>query len=108
MLIGAFGNAALAAVVPVLIGFAFDAALESPSNLRTIGLMALGVIIAAVVRAVLQLGRNFSSAVMGERLERDMRDELYVSLLGKSTAFHELPWWGTQWPGPPTMCTRST
>ncbi len=89
MLIGAFGNAALAAVVPVLIGFAFDAALESPSNLRTIGLMALGVIISQVVRAVLQLGRNFSSAVMGERLERDMRDELYVSLLGKSTAFHD-------------------
>ncbi|MBK8902018.1 MAG: ABC transporter ATP-binding protein [Anaerolineaceae bacterium] len=89
MLVGAFGNAALAAVVPVLIGIAFDAALESPPNLRTIGLMALGVIVSQTVRAVLQLGRNFSSAVMGERLERDMREELYVSLLGKSTAFHD-------------------
>ncbi len=89
MFVGAFGNAALAAVVPVLIGRAFDAALASPANLRTIGLMALGVVASQSVRAVLQLGRNFSSAVMGERLERDMRDELYVSLLGKSTAFHD-------------------
>ncbi|MEZ4592283.1 MAG: ABC transporter ATP-binding protein [Chloroflexota bacterium] len=89
MFIGAFGNAALAAVVPVLIGRAFDAALASPADMRTIGLMALGVIGSQGVRAVLQLGRNFSSAVMGERLERDMREELYVSLLGKSTAFHD-------------------
>ncbi len=89
MFVGAFGNAALAAVVPVLIGRAFDAALASPADLRTIGLMALGVVASQSVRAVLQLGRNFSSAVMGERLERDMRDELYVSLLGKSTAFHD-------------------
>lgn len=89
MLIGAFGNAALAAVVPVLIGIAFDAALASPPDLRQIGLVALWVIVSQTVRAVLQLGRNFSSAVMGERLERDMREELYVSLLGKSTAFHD-------------------
>jgi ATP-binding cassette, subfamily B, bacterial len=89
MLIGAFGNAALAAVVPVFIGIAFDAALETPANMRLIGLMALWVIVSQAVRAVLQLGRNFSSAVMGERLERDMREELYVSLLGKSTAFHD-------------------
>lgn len=89
MLIGAFGNAALAAVVPVLIGTAFDAALETPANLQLIGWMALGVIVSQSVRAVLQLGRNFSSAVMGERLERDMREELYISLLGKSTAFHD-------------------
>ncbi len=89
MLIGAFGNAALAAVVPVLIGRAFDAALETPPDLPLIGWLALGVIGSQSVRAVLQLGRNFSSAVMGERLERDMREELYVSLLGKSTAFHD-------------------
>ncbi|WP_420644741.1 ABC transporter ATP-binding protein [Candidatus Leptofilum sp.] len=89
MFTGAFGNAALAAAVPVLIGTAFDAALETPADLRTIGWMALGVIGSQSVRAVLQLGRNFSSAVMGERLERDMREELYISLLGKSTAFHD-------------------
>jgi ATP-binding cassette subfamily B protein len=90
MLIGAFGNAALAAVMPVLIGLAFDAALATPPNLNTIGLAALGVLVSQVVRAVLQLGRNFASSVMGERLERDTRRELYVSLLGKSMTFHDL------------------
>ena len=90
MFTGAFGNAALAALVPVLIGVAFNAALKSPADMRTIGLMALAVVGSQTVRAFLQLGRNFSSAVMGERLERDMREELYVSLLGKSTAFHDL------------------
>ena len=90
MFIGAFGNAALAAVVPVLIGLAFDAALATPVDVRLIGLVALGIIVSQTVRAGLQLGRNFSSAVIGERLERDMREELYLSLLGKSMTFHDL------------------
>lgn len=90
MLIGAFGNAALAAVVPILIGMAFDAALMSPPDTRQIALAAVWIVVSQLVRAVLQLGRNFSSAIIGERLERDMREELYVSLLGKSMTFHDL------------------
>lgn len=90
MLIGATGNAALAAVVPVFIGNAFDAALESPADVSTIGLMALGIVVSQIVRSILQLGRNFSSEVIGQRLERDTRHELYVSLLGKSMTFHDL------------------
>lgn len=90
MLIGALGNAALAAVVPVFIGNAFDAALETPADLATIGLMALGIAVSQIVRSILQLGRNFSSEVIGQRLERDTRYELYVSLLGKSMTFHDL------------------
>jgi ATP-binding cassette subfamily B protein len=39
---------------------------------------------------VLQLMRNFSSEVIGQRLERDTRDELYASLIGKSMSFHDL------------------
>ena len=88
--IGAFGNAALAAAIPILIGIAFDAALADPADFRTIGFAALWVVVSQTVRAVLQLGRNFSSAVMGERLERDMREELYISLLGKSMSFHDM------------------
>lgn len=90
MFIGAFGNAALAALVPVLIGEAFNAVLEDPPNVRMIGVAALGIIIGQTVRAVLQLGRNFSSEILGQRLERDTREELYLSLLGKSMTFHDL------------------
>ncbi len=90
LFVGAFGNAALAAVVPVLTGRAFDAALATPADTRTIGLAALGIVVSQLVRSVLQLGRNFSSEVIGQRLERDTRADLYVSLLGKSMTFHDL------------------
>lgn len=88
--IGAFGNAALAAAIPVLTGTAFNAALADPPDIGLIGWTAVMVILSQLVRAVLQLGRNFSSAVLGERLERDMRQEFYVSLLGKSMTFHDM------------------
>ncbi len=42
------------------------------------------------MRGLLQLGRNFGAELLGQRLERDIRDELYVSLLGKSMTFHNL------------------
>ncbi len=87
---GAFGNAALAAYIPVLIGIAFNALLAETPDFSRVSWAAIMVIVSQVVRAVLQWGRNFSSAVMGERLERDMREELYISLLGKSMAFHDL------------------
>lgn len=90
MVVGAFGNAALAAVMPILIGIAFDAALEKPADMNTIAMAAIGILISQVVRAILQLGRNFSSSLIGERLERDTRQELYISLLGKSMTFHDL------------------
>ncbi len=90
MFIGAFGNAALAAVVPILIGDAFNAVLQDPVDVGRIGLVALGIIASQTARAILQLGRNFSSEVIGQRIERDTREELYLSLLGKSMTFHDL------------------
>ncbi len=90
LFIGAFGNAALAAQIPILIGRAFNAAQAIPAQLPIIGVIAVWIIIGQAVRAVLQLGRNFSASVIGERLERDAREELYLSLLGKSMTFHGL------------------
>ncbi len=90
MFVGAFGNAALAAAMPVLVGVAFDAVAAEPVNIPLMGWAAVGILVSQAVRAVLQFGRNFSSAVVGERMERDMREELYVSLLGKSMTFHDL------------------
>jgi ATP-binding cassette subfamily B protein len=90
MLIGAFGNAALAAAVPVLIGLAFNAILQSPPDTNALIRYALLVAGTQVLRGFLQLGRNFSAEVIGQRVERDTRHELYVSLLGKSMTFHNL------------------
>ncbi len=90
VLFGALSNAVLAAAMPVLIGQAFDAVTASPPDLRSLGVAAALVAGSQVVRAVLQLMRNFSSEVIGQRLERDTRDELYASLIGKSMSFHDL------------------
>ncbi|MEK7326243.1 MAG: ABC transporter ATP-binding protein, partial [Chloroflexota bacterium] len=88
MFMGAFGNAALAAVPPVLIGTAFNAMQKSPPDYDALRWAAIWIVVSQVVRGVLQLGRNFGSEMIGQRLERDTRAELYASLLGKSMTFH--------------------
>jgi len=87
---GAIANAALAAVVPILVGQAFNAILGSPPDTVALTRIALTIAGTQVLRSVLQFGRNFSAEIFGQRIERDIREELYVSLLGKSMTFHSL------------------
>ena len=89
-LIGALGNAAMAAVTPVLIGMAFNDILQSPPNTSRLGLFALAIAITQVSRSLLQFARNFGFEVIAQRIERNIRNELYSSLLGKSMTFHSL------------------
>ena len=89
--VGGAGNAGLAAALPVLTGIGFDAVVgEEGPNLRLLLTMALLMVGSQLLRSLLQLGRNFGSEVLGQRLERDARQELYASLLGKSMGFHDL------------------
>jgi len=90
VIIGAFGNAALAAVMPLMVGDAFDQMLKP--NPDTSILLPLAILLGGsqVVRGVLQFGRNFGAEMLAQKIERDIRDELYVSLLGKSMTFHNL------------------
>ncbi|MEW6029420.1 MAG: ABC transporter ATP-binding protein [Chloroflexota bacterium] len=89
-IIGALGNGALAAVVPALVGQAFNSMLASPPDTSVLVPLALILGGSQIVRGVLQLGRNFGAELMAQRVERDVRDELYLSLLGKSMTFHNL------------------
>jgi len=90
VLVGAFGNAALAAVIPLATGRAFDAILRSPPDFAAVGAAALLIVVSQLVRGFLQFGRNFGNEIIGQRLERDTRAELYASLIGKSMTFHDL------------------
>jgi len=90
LVIGAIGNAALAAVVPVLVGNAFNDMLQKNPDVRILIPLALILGGSQIVRGVLQFGRNFGAELMAQKIERDIRDELYVSLLGKSMTFHNL------------------
>ena len=87
---GALGNAALAAVVPVLIGNAFNAINQSVPDVGALLPIALMIAGTQIIRGILQFGRNFSAELIGQRMERDIRDELFGSLLGKSMTFHSL------------------
>lgn len=88
MVFGAFSNAALAAAVPYFIGTAFNAIIQK-SDFSIVASATLSIILSQLLRGALQLMRNFSSEVFSQRVERDVRDELYASLLGKSMAFHD-------------------
>jgi len=88
MVLGAFSNAALASALPVLAGRAVDT-VSATGDLKSIGWLAVGIVASQIVRGFVQFMRNASSETFAQRIERDVRDELYVSLLGKSMTFHD-------------------
>lgn len=90
LVLGAAGNAGLAAVVPVLTGDAFNAMLQSKPDTSVLLPLALIIGISQIIRGVLQLGRNFGAELLAQKMELQVRDELYLSLLGKSMTFHNL------------------
>jgi ATP-binding cassette subfamily B protein len=90
LFLGAVGNAGLAAVVPVLTGDAFNAMLKAVPDTSVLLPLALTIGITQIIRGALQFGRNFGAELLAQKLERDIRDELYLSLLGKSMTFHNL------------------
>jgi ATP-binding cassette, subfamily B, bacterial len=90
MMLGAFGNAGLAALVPVYVGMAFNVMMESPPDLAALGRIALLVAGSQILRGFLQTARNFGAELIAQRTERNIRDELFTSLLGKSMTFHSL------------------
>ena len=78
----------LFSTVPRLTGLAFDAVLQpepDTGRLLTIALSILGLVI---VRGLLDMTNSWSVETLGQRMERDAREELYISLLGKSQTFH--------------------
>ena len=87
---GAAGNAMLAAAIPIFTGRAFDAVTGADPDLSKLLLPCLLLVGSQMIRSSLQLGRNFGSEVLGQRLERDSRRELYGELLGKSMGFHDM------------------
>src|SRR5215213_1753462 len=90
MVLGAVGNAGLAAVVPVLTGDAFNAMLKPVPDTSVLIPLALIIAVTQIIRGALQFARNFGAELLAQRMERDVRDELYLSLLGKSMTFHNL------------------
>ena len=86
--VGSIINNVLFSAIPRLVGRAFDEVLSPEASLRVLLGIALLILGFVLVRGVLDLLTSFSVETLGQRLERDSRQELYLSLLGKSQTFH--------------------
>ena len=79
--------------IQVLIGRAFDLItasgwLSQETPTLPLLILALSVMGMAIGQGLTGLARNSSVEFVAQRIERDARDELYASLLGKSQTFH--------------------
>jgi ATP-binding cassette subfamily B protein len=73
---------------PILIGMAATEILN-PTTSDTLLKLSLAILGVMVFDGVVQLGHSLSLETLAQRLERDAREELYASLLGKSQTFHD-------------------
>jgi len=74
------------AAIPALTGAAFTA-VRHGDRARLL-VLALAILAMVAANGVTGLIASFADEFLGKRVERDARDELYVSLLGKSQTFH--------------------
>jgi ATP-binding cassette subfamily B protein len=73
---------------PLYMGRAFDHVLSPERNLRTLLILSLSILGFRLGDAALNVLRSVFNEFLAQRIERDAREELYVSLLGKSLTFH--------------------
>ena len=89
-LIGAIGNAALASVPAIEFGRVFNNLTSGSPSTDLFLRSAVMIGITQTVRGLMQFMRNFGFEVTAQMIERDVREEFYISLLGKSMTFHSL------------------
>lgn len=89
-LFGAAGNAAMASVPALLIGDAMNQIQQESPDLAAFGSIAIWIALSQLARSLLMMLRNFGFEIIAQRIERQTRNELYVSLLGKNMTFHSL------------------
>lgn len=87
---GAAGNAALTAIIPITIGKAFNAILQESPQVDLLAGFFWTLVYSQIGRLFVLLARNYGAEVLGQLFERNIREELYTSLLGKSMTFHNL------------------
>jgi ATP-binding cassette subfamily B protein len=91
VIFGAFTNAGLAALLPIYTGRVFQVLSDAGADaMQQVVQIVVAIVLSQLLRFFLQLMRNFSSELFGQRIERDVRDEVYASLLGKSMTFHDM------------------
>lgn len=75
-------------LVPSLTGEAFNVVAQGGAGRGELLRIALTILAVVFCGGVIDLTARLSSEVLGKHLAADARDELYLSLLGKSQTFH--------------------
>ena len=79
---------ALTATIPSLAGAAFSAVVRPRPDLGALGLITLETVGVVALLAIAGPAGIFGAEVIAQRIERDAREELYLSLLAKSQTYH--------------------
>ncbi len=88
MLICAIINNFAYSGIQVFVGRAFDTISSVGFQLSDLVLPVSTILALALSQGLTGLTRNFSVEFLAQRIERDTREEFYLSLLGKSQTFH--------------------
>ena len=89
-LLGAVINAGCIAIIQVKVGQAFNVVSAESFDNKALVAITVIIMLCALGRMVFQFSRNFGFELIAQRIERNVRRELYGSLLGKSMTFHNL------------------
>jgi ATP-binding cassette subfamily B protein len=74
--------------IQIFVGQAFDLISAPGFLLSALMMPVLGILACALGQGTTGIVRNFTTEFLAQRIERDSREELYSSLLGKSLTFH--------------------
>lgn len=88
--IGAIANAALAGIPAIEFGVVYENLTSGAPAAEVFLRSAVFIGLTQTLRGLMQFLRNFGFEVGAQMIERDVRDEFYISLLGKSMTFHSL------------------
>jgi ATP-binding cassette, subfamily B, bacterial len=87
-LLGQLLRSGLYSLGALLIGQAFDLVASPGAEIGKLLSLALLILAARFSVGAIDLGSILAVETLAQRLERDSREELYISLLGKSQTFH--------------------
>ena len=82
-------SSSIQASIPEIIGSVADLFLNGEMTVANLRNLSLTILIYGLVAGGLLLLRGVTIEVVSQRIERDTRDELYSSLIGKSLTFHD-------------------
>ena len=88
LIAGAVANNLAYSYIQVFVGRAFDVIRVPGFELSALVIPVIAILASAAGQGVTGVLRNFAVEVLAQKVEKDSREELYASLLGKSQTFH--------------------